>query len=199
MTLTSRFIALLNNLPRDLSNCLTLELKAIICGTECKWWHIVWVKSKLMGLSHQTICYLLDTLMFVVLETTLTLIVVSNVINFISNIAFWCSKYTFTFLLCNNTISQQWHSLEPPYNAPQYSAILDITLFFHGTQMIYKNISRGWQTQIHLFSHDMGSVLIYKYGPILTKTFSSDEKTEETSVRETNVSSNLPEIHVFSG
>ena len=44
---------------------------------------------------------------------------------------------------------------------------------------------------------DMGSVFIYKYGRILTKIFSLDEKTDETSVRETNLSSCLPKIHAF--
>ena len=44
-----------------------------------------------------------------------------------------------------------------------------------------------------------GERFIYKHVRILTKIFTLDEETDETSVRETNISSRLLKIHAFSG
>ena len=40
---------------------------------------------------------------------------------------------------------------------------------------------------------------LYKYGRILTKIFSLEDKTDVTSVQETKVSSRLLKIHAFLG
>ena len=50
---------------------------------------------------------------------------------------------------------------------------------------------------VSLKKTDVGSVVINKYGRILTKIFSLDDKTDEGSVQETNVSSCLPKIPAF--
>ena len=92
------------------------------------------------------------------------------------------------------------NTLLPQYNALRYNAFSDTTLFFLGSEIIFKKYLWGWvEVNSPIFPHiRMSNYLIY-ISMAATKIFSLEEKTDMTSLQETKVSSRLLKIHAYVG